>query len=241
MVGSAMSKYHAVVLGLVLVGSTLPLSAQTPEAAVPRNVVQLSASGAVEVQQDLLTITLSTTKEGADPAMVQTQLKQALDMAMQQAKLFAEPRALEVKTGAFSLQPRYSRDGKIAAWVGFAELVLEGRDFARMGSAAGRIQGLTIANTSFSLSREAQAKVENQAQEMAIERFKSKASDIAKGFGFAGFTLREVNISHADADYSMRPRMLSAPMKAMASDAPLPMEAGKSWVQIQVSGSVQLR
>ena len=217
------------------------MQAQTTDSNALRNVVQLSASGSVEVQQDLLSLTLSTTKEGADPAQVQTQLKQVLDNALQQAKLFAEPRALEVKTGAFSLQPRYGKDGKISTWMGFAELILEGRDFVRIGSAAGRIQGLTIANTNFSLSREAQSKVEAQAQEIAIERFKSKANDIAKGFGFGGYTLREVNVSNSDIDYSIRPRMVGAPMKAMASDAPVPMEAGKSNVQIQVSGSVQLR
>lgn len=216
-------------------------TAQPAELVQPRNVVQLSASGAVEVQQDLLSITLSTTKEAVDPAMVQTQLKQALDSALQQAKLFAEPRSLEVRTGAFSLQPRYGRDGRISTWMGFAELVLEGRDFVRIGSAAGRIQGLTVANASFSLSREVQTKAEAQAQEIAIERFKSKANDIAKGFGFGSYTLREVTISNTDADYAIRPRMLGAPMKAMASDAPVPMEAGKSTVQIQVSGSVQLR
>ncbi len=217
------------------------MHAQTPESTSLRNVVQLSASGSVDVQQDMLTITLSTTKEGSDPALVQTQLKQALDTALQQVKQFSEPRALEVKTGAFSLQPRYGKDNKISSWNGYAELVLEGRDFARIGSAAGKIQGLTIANSSFSLSREAQAKVETQAQEIAIERFKNKAGEIAKGFGFSSFTLREVNVSNSDTEYSIRPRMVSAPMKAMASDAPVPMEAGKSTVQIQVSGSVQLR
>lgn len=217
------------------------MHAQTAESTSLRNVVQLSASGSVDVQQDMLTITLSTTKEGSDPALVQTQLKQALDTALQQVKQFAEPRALEVKTGAFSLQPRYGKDSKISSWSGYAELVLEGRDFARIGSAAGKIQGLTIANSSFSLSREAQAKVETQAQEIAIDRFKNKAAEIAKGFGFSSFTLREINISNSDTEYSIRPRMVSAPMKAMASDAPVPMEAGKSTVQIQVSGSVQLR
>ena len=34
----------------------------------PQNIVQLQASGSVEVQQDLLSISLNTTKEGPDAA-----------------------------------------------------------------------------------------------------------------------------------------------------------------------------
>ncbi|MCY7370802.1 MAG: hypothetical protein LH479_08025, partial [Polaromonas sp.] len=54
-----------------------PVGAQAQSGAAPaalQDVAQLSASGSVEVQQDLLTITLATTREGADPALVQAQL-----------------------------------------------------------------------------------------------------------------------------------------------------------------------
>jgi predicted secreted protein len=207
----------------------------------PRNVVQLSAVGMMEVQQDWLSMTLATTREGSDPALVQIQLKQVLELALLQAKSTAQPFALEVKTGVFSLQPRYGRDGKISTWSGYAELILEGRDVARIGAAAGRIQGLTVAHSQFGLSRELQNQVEVQAQEMAIERFKTKANDIARGFGFAGYTLREVSVGQSDAEFGMRPRMLATAMKAAVNDAPVPLEAGKSTVQVQVNGSVQLR
>ena len=220
---------------------TASVLAQIGGGEPPRNVVQLSAVGMMEVQQDWLSMTLSTTREGADPALVQSQLKQVLDLALLQAKSTAQSMALEVKTGAFSLQPRYGRDGKISTWSGYAELVLEGRDVARIGAAAGRIQGLTVAHSQFGLSRELQNQVEVKAQEMAIERFKTKANDIARGFGFAGYTLREVSVGQSDAEFGMRPRMVAAPMKAAVNDAPVPLEAGKSTVQVQVSGSVQLR
>ena len=47
-----------------------------------QNVAQLSASGSVEVQQDLLSISMNTTRDGSDAGTVQTQLKQALDSAL---------------------------------------------------------------------------------------------------------------------------------------------------------------
>lgn len=228
---------------LALVLATSSPFAQTVPVSEPRNVVALSASATLEVQQDWLTLTLSTTKEGAEPATVQSQVRQALDAAVAEAKRAAQSGALELHTGAFSLQPRYGRDGKIAAWIGSAELVLEGRDFARIGTTIGKVQTMTVANSYFSLSREARAKVESEVQVMAIEKFKARASDIAKGFGFGGYTLREVTVSGDDQGGNFaraRPMALSA--KAMVADsAPVPLESGKSVVQISVNGAVQLK
>ena len=59
-------------------------------AAEPRNVVQLSAAGMVQVEQDMLTITLMANKEAPTLAAAQTQLKQALDEALAQAKAGAQ-------------------------------------------------------------------------------------------------------------------------------------------------------
>lgn len=206
----------------------------------PVNVLQLQASGTVEVQQDTLAITLTTTKEGPDAAAVQNQLKALVDPALAEAKRNAEPGRLDVRTGNFSLYPRYGRDGRIASWNGTAEVVLEGKDFARIAQVAGRIQGLTVGSTQFTLSRDARIRVEGEAQAQAIDRFKAKAAELSKGFGFAGYTLREINVSAADQGFvPMRARAMA--MEAKAADAPIPVEAGKSSVTVTVSGSVQMR
>ncbi|MDR3452057.1 MAG: SIMPL domain-containing protein [Rhodoferax sp.] len=209
--------------------------------APPQNVVHLAAQGSVEVQQDLLSMTMNTTREGPDAGTVQNQLKAALDAALAEAKRTAQPGQMEVRTGNFSLSPRYGRDGKISGWQGSAELVLEGRDFARISAAAGKIQTLTMGNVTFGLSREQRAKMEGEAQAMAIDRFKARASDIAKGFGFAGYSLREVSINANDQGVVPRPRMMAMEAKASMAEAPVPVEAGKSTVLVTVSGAVQLK
>ena len=223
---------------MTLAGS---LFAQQGVAVPLQNVVQLTASGSVEVGQDLLSITLNTTREGADANAVQTQLKTALDAALGEAKKSAQPGQMDVRTGNFSLYPRYGRDGKSIGWQGSTELVLEGRDFARISSTAGKIQTLTLANVSFGLSREQRAKVEGEAQSMAIDRFKARATEIARSFGLTGYTLREVNVSADDQGFAPRPRMLAMQAKAMVADAPVSVEAGKTAVVVTVSGSVQLK
>lgn len=211
--------------------------------APPQNVLQLSAMGTVEVQQDLLTLNLHAVREGTDPAVVQSQLKAALDAALAEAKKAAQPGQLDVRTGNFSLYPRYGRDGRTTGWNGTAELVLEGRDFARITQAAARISTMTMAGVGFGLSREQRAKVEGDAQTQAIERFKAKAEELAKGFGFSGYTLREVSVNANNGGGFMRSMAPMAPMamQAKAADAPMPVEPGKSNVTVTVSGSVQLR
>ena len=225
----------------LLACSTVLLAQPMPQGPL-QNVAQLSASASVEVQQDMLSMSMNTTRDGTDASTVQTQLKQALDAALAQARQAAVLGQLDVRTGNFSLYPRYGKDGKINGWQGATELVLEGKDFARITSTAGKIQTLTVGQVSFALSREQRARVEGEAQTLAIERFKARASEIAKGFGFGGYVVREVSINANDQGPVPRPRMMAMAMaKTELSDAPVAVEAGKSTVLVNVSGSVQMK
>lgn len=221
---------------VIALGSTALWAQTTPP---PQNVAQLSANGAVEVQQDLLSITLSTTREGSDATLVQNQLKAALDAALVEAKKSAQAGQMDVRTGNFSLYPRYNKDGKISGWQGRTELVLEGKDFPRITATAGKISTLTLGNVGFALSREQRERVEGEAQAQAIASFKAKAAEISRNFGFSGYTLREVAINANDQG-PVRPRMMAMEAKA-ADSSPIPVEAGKSTVLVNVSGSVQMK
>lgn len=225
-----------------LLSASTAATAQSAIFPPPQNVLQLAASSTVEVQQDLLNLSLTTTREGSDPNAVQAQLKVALDAALAEARKAAQPGQMDVRTGNFALYPRHTRDGKISGWNGTAELVLEGRDFARITQTAGRIQTMTLGGVSFGLSREQRAKVEGEAQAVAIDRFKAKAGELAKNFGFPGYSLREVAVTSNDQGFvPMRQRMEMASAKAGSADMAVPVEAGKSVVVVTVSGSVQLR
>jgi predicted secreted protein len=235
-------KIKALLLSCALLAGAGAAAAQAVVLPQPQNVLQLQATGTVEVQQDLLTIQLTTTREGSEPNAVQAQLKTALDAALAEARRNAQPGQMDVRTGNFALYPRHGRDGKMSGWTGTAELVLEGRDFPRIAQAAARIQSMTLGGVGFGLSREQRARVETEAQSLAIERFKTKAAELAKGFGFGGYTLREVAVNANDQGFIPRPRMMGMEAKAaMAQDAAVPVEAGKTSVIVTVSGSVQLR
>jgi predicted secreted protein len=210
--------------------------------AEPRNVMQLSAAGMVEVQQDVLVITLAATKEAPTLAAAQTQLKQALDAALTEAKASAQAGQMDVSTGSFSLSPRYGKDQKVVGWQGQAELVLQGRDFGRITSVAGKLQTMAVSNVVFALSREARAKAESEAQSQAIEQFKVRATELSKAFGFAGYGLREVNVSGQGQAVTLMGAMAMREKRAsFASDAPVPVQPGREQVSISVSGTVQMR
>jgi predicted secreted protein len=215
---------------------------QTPLGVEPRNIAQLSANGVVEAQQDWLVLTLSVTRQGADAGSVQAALRDASEAALTVLKRTAQAGLMEVRSGAFNLQPRYGNDGKINGWVGSSELVVEGNDFARISLAAAKAQSMAISNLTFGLSRATRTKLESQAQVLAIEGFRQKATQIARGFGFSDYALREVSVHSADQSGGPVPRMMAMSVGAMTPDAsPLPMEGGKSLVTVTVSGAVQLK
>lgn len=207
----------------------------------PQNVVQLSASATLEVLPDLTTIVLGITREGNDAATVQSQLKATLESALNDARKGADKGKLDVRTGNFSLYPRHGRDGKIAGWQGQAELILEGHDGSAIAALAGRLGGLAVTSVQHGLSRDLRQRTEAQVQSGAIDRFKAKAADISRAFGFSGYGLREIQISGQEPAPFVRQRMVAMAAAAPVAEAPVPVEAGRIAVTVTVSGTVQMR
>lgn len=227
---------HAVALSMAL---ATPL-ARAAELPPPQGVVSLSSSATLEVTKDLLSISFNTTREGADAAGVQTQLKQALDAALAEAKKAARPGQVEVQTGNFSLSPRYTSKGVANGWQGSAELIVEGRDMQAIGQLSGRITTLTINRVGYAISRELREKTEADVSGQAIARYRAKAADYAKQFGYAGYTVREVNVSSNEQQPLQRPMLLQAKAMSAPSDDALPLEPGKGTVTVSVNGTVQM-
>jgi len=208
----------------------------------PFNRVALSATASVEVPQDWLTLTLSTARDGTEPAAVQTQLKQALDAALAVARPQAEKGQLELRSGNLSLSPRYGRDGKVNGWQGSVSLAVEGRDFARITTVAGKVQSLALQGLSFGLSPTARTALEADLQAQAIARFQAKAQAVAQSFGFKAYQLVQVTVGAVDGGGGqVRPMAMAVRAMSAVSDAPVPVEAGTSTVQLSVNGTVRLK
>ena len=231
---------RAIVAALTATSALLAAPAHA-ETAQPQGVVSLSASATVEVTKDLLSVVLSTSKDGQDAATVQTQLKQSLDAALTEARKVARPGQIDVQIGNFSLFPRYAPKGGLAGWQGYAELVIEGKDMSGIGALSGRITTMSVARVAQGVSRELREKVESELAAQAITRFRAKAADYAKQFGYAGYVIREVNVGSTEPPgFAPMPMVRAAKSMAMSADESMPVEAGKASLAVSVSGSVQL-
>ena len=240
-----MSKRQAIPkLGAALAAGCLfmaPLAARAEQGGVVANQLSLSASASAEVPNDLLSITFATQREGADAAVVQSQLTQALNLALAEARKAARPGQVEVSTGNFSVYPRYGSKNEPTKWQGTVELRAEGRDFEALTRLVGRIQSLSVAQVGYRLSREAREKAEGEVSAQAIARFRAQAEAYARAFGFGSVSLRQVEVnSNASGPPMPRFRPAAADMAAAAAP-PLPVAAGNSEVGVVVSGSVQMQ
>jgi len=203
----------------------------------PRLSLQAEASS--EIAQDEVAITLATELEGADQGDVAKRLTEQLSQTLSAARGQA---GIEARNGAYRLWPTTDRDGKITAWRGRAEVVLESQDLPGAAALAARLSAhMPIANVAFSLSPEARAKEEKRLLKQAADAFAQRASDAAGAFGFAGYRIRKIELGGSGTVFAKQaqPGYLRA---AMASDAAPPeLEAGMATVTVTVQGEVALQ
>jgi predicted secreted protein len=226
---------------LLLAGAAMAQNAvaQSVVQAQPSGVLSLAAQASEDVPQDVVDITLFYEQEAQDPASLTSVLNQRADAALRQAKGVDNVTA---HSGSFTVYPSTDRDGRISAWRGRTEVVLESKDFAAASKLAGKMSdSMQVGSVTFSLSPEAQRAAEQKLSTQAIASFKQQAQSSAQAFGYSGYAIREVNIGHNGS--SPRPVMMMA-ARSMGADAkmsaPMALEGGTSTVTVNVSGSVQM-
>ncbi|BAN22397.1 SIMPL domain-containing protein [Caballeronia insecticola] len=205
----------------------------------PSGVLSLSAQASAQVAQDVVDITLFYEQEAADPSSLTNTLNQRAEAALREAK---GVEGVTARSGSFTVYPSTDRDGKISAWRGRTEVVLESHDFAAASKLAGKMSSsMQVGSVAFSLSPEAQRAAEAKLVTQAIESFRKQAQTAAQAFGYGNFTIREVNVGRS----GIQPRpVMMMQARAMSADAkmaaPIAMEAGTTTVTVDVSGSVQM-
>jgi predicted secreted protein len=230
----------AVALAAPLAFASVAARAQSVTQAEPAGVLSLNAQASAEIPQDVVDITLFYEQEASDPSALTSTLNQRADAALRQAKGVS---GVTARTGSFSIYPSTDRDGRISAWRGRTEVVLESHDFAAASKLAGQMaSNMQVGNVQFSLSPEAQRAAEQKLTGEAIASFRQQASAGAQAFGYSSYSIREVNVGHNGV--MPRPMMMMS-ARVMGADAkaaaPLPLEAGTSTVSVNVSGSVQMK
>lgn len=217
--------------------AALPSSAETVSTQpVPAGVLSLSAQASQDIAQDTVDITLFYEQEASDPTSLTSALNKHADTALQQAKGVSD---VQARTGTFSIYPMTDKNGHISTWRGRTEVILRSHNFGAASQLAGKLTSvMQVGNVAFSLSPEAQRTAADKLSGQAIQSFRNRAAAAAKEFGYAGYTIREVDMNSSNGS---PPRPMFA-MRAMAAEAaaPVPVEGGTSTVTVNVSGSVQM-
>ncbi len=89
------------------------------------------------------------------------------------------------------------------------------------------------------ISHEWREKTEAELAAQAITRFRATAAEVNKQFGYVSHVVREVSVGANEPVFVSQGAVCMRSMAA-SSDAPLPVEAGKATVSVNVSGSVQM-
>lgn len=173
---------------------------------------------------------------GADPTEVARKIKGAIADGLTIAK--SQP-GITVKSGDTHTYPIYGKNSRIIeSWRMRSELILESRDAGALSTAIGKLQAtLAVGNLQFSPAAETRRKAGDEATLEAIDAFRAKAERIAGVLGRL-YRIREMNVNSGGTTMPYLGRRSGAMMAA--EQAPMPVEAGESSININVSGQIEL-
>ena len=226
---------------LVLAVTVLSANATFAQAAAePVNLVRLDAVVSAPIKPDTAVLTMAAERSGSDASAITQQINKIMGDAVREAKAVS---GVEAITGNFSTHQQYDNKGNVIGWTVRSDLILKSKDFGSLGKLSGNLsQSLKIVGSGFEVSRALRSSEEAVLLQRGLEAFQAKAKTAAQTLGFSGYTLREINIQQAQLEggnNQPRPMMMA---RAMAADAaPVQIEAGRTAINLTVSGSIQLK
>jgi predicted secreted protein len=195
----------------------------------------LDAAARSEVPQDTVQVTMAYETEAADAAAVSAALNKVLKATLDDAR---GKTGVTARNGGYQVYPSTDDKGKISAWRGRAEVVLESRDFEATSALTGTLgQRMAVTGISFSLSDQARQAEEAKLLVSAAAAFNERAKNAVQAFGFAGYTVSNLTLSGSGVISQPRPMMMRA---ASMKSAPVALEGGQAEVTVSVTGVVKL-
>ncbi|HEX6828872.1 MAG TPA: SIMPL domain-containing protein [Burkholderiales bacterium] len=220
---------------IALLLAALPaVAAQDVPCPAPGTVIHLEAQAAREVPNDLMRVSYFVEMEDTDPARLAAAVNRVAGDALAAA---GQARDVKVQSGAYSTYPVRDKSNRIVRWRSRSEFLVEGRDFQELSGLTGKLQStVQVGGVGFSLSREAQTRVEEALTEEAVAAFQRRAALIAKAAGISGYRIQTMQVN-ADGH---RPPVPLQRLAAAAESVPAPSwEAGTSTVTLRVSGAIE--
>ena len=204
------------------------------------NVLNLDATVSAPITPDTAVIVLSAERVGADAGLITQEVNTLMAEALAEAK---QNKDIEAATGNFSTYQQYDNKGQPAAWVVRSELILKSKYFVTLGKLSGQLsKKLKINSNGFEVSRELKTREEDKLIQLGLQSFQAKALTASKALGFTAFVIKNISLQQAMLEgNNPRPMMMARAMKVSADSADVPMEAGRTALNLTVNGTVQMK
>lgn len=214
-----------------------PQSAAAPPAA-DGPLLRLDAHATREVTDDTAVAIFFVERDGAQPAALQSGVNAVLQSALADLKRDA---ALQVRSGAYTTQPRTGRDGRIESWRVRAELVAEAADMSAISRASATLSGrMNVGSIGFRLSSARRTETENALTAEVAERLYARARAAALALGYPQVELVEASLG-AGAPPVTFVRAAMARGELAADATPVPIEPGRSQVTVTIAGVLRMK
>jgi predicted secreted protein len=221
----------SLILGLIAANQ-----ATAANEAARYNQVHFQVERSRPVENDRMQAVLSLTAEDDNAARLADHINRSMDAALKTAKARAK---VEARSGSYRTYPVYNKE-KIQRWRATQELLLEGSDFAELGSLIGQLQErLQVTSINFSVSPARRAAVEDELIAQALDAFKQRAELVRKQLASKGYRIVDVSINTGGGQPV--PVVMRAVAMEATSVAPPALEAGTSTVTVSVGGVVELQ
>ncbi len=203
------------------------------------NLASLGSEARQEVANDWMHAVLALEVQDRDPVRLGQTVNRQIQQALAKARDFPEVR---LQSQGYQTLPQNDEHGRLTGWRGQARFLLEGADFARLGTLIGELQasGLVVQGMGFEVSPKRRMEVEDALVKAAIAAFRHRAEITQQALGAARFQVVDLQV---DGLANAAPRMAlmeSRQMSMAKMDAvPVATQAGVTELVIRVNGRVQ--
>ena len=202
--------------------------------------LRLTGSARQEIANDQLQAVLYIQDKSHQPAVLADRLNKGINRAVTESKAYPK---VELSSGSYNSWPSYDKNGKIQGWQGRAEVRLQSRDMAQAAELMAKLQKtMLLEGVQFSVSDTARREAEKALLPQALAEIQEQARITAKALGKTRIVIKQLEIGNAP-EYRppmMMRAMAAAPM-AKADVAEADWQPGRSQLQLQVSGKVELK
>lgn len=223
-------------LGFLFLGYT---SAWAEESVNNFNRVDFQVEASREVHNDLLVAQLSIDVEEKLPAQVAQKLNLTLNNSLKSAARFT---SVKTSSGNQSSYPSYNTSNHINGWHGRSELHLESHDFKAVGELIAELQStLQVNHVHFTITEEAQKKIENELITEAIHNFQDRADAIRNAMGATSYKIVHFSINQSGATqaYPMVAMMRTVNMEKTITTPDF--SGGDSRLNVQINGTIETK